>query len=180
MIAIPASPPPPCSPRSPAQHVRRACTCAATAYVSFYEGGNGTQAIVCSIPVPSSGAMSVRQIDFTNDPFSCENDEARSMGFIYSSPGLTVEVWDRSSCANPLGQSRSDYSRTTLAVAASPRIVVGTFEATSASVRGLPYYESLLPRQRRPRRQGLLRTHLAAVLVTFRAPWLPQSWRSAP
>jgi hypothetical protein len=115
---------------------------AGTAYVSFYEGGSGTQAIVCSIPVPRAGAMGVRQIDFTNDPYSCDNDEARSMGFINSDPGLTVEVWDRSSCANPVGQSRSDYSRIGLAVVAAPRVVVGTFEATTPPVRGLPYYES--------------------------------------
>jgi hypothetical protein len=114
---------------------------AATAFVSFYEGNGGAQTNVCNIAVPASGAMAVRQVDFTNNPYSCDNDEARSLAFINSAPGLIVEVWDRSSCANPAGQSRSDYSRSELAVPAS-RIVVPTFEATTGQIRGLPYYET--------------------------------------
>jgi hypothetical protein len=114
---------------------------APTGYLWFYEGANATQNLVCSIPVPRFGALGARQIDFTNDPYGCANDEARSVSFVNVDAGLSVQVWDRSSCANPFGVQASDVSYLDLAAYASYTIV-GTFERSTGQVRGLPYTET--------------------------------------
>lgn len=110
-------------------------------FVVLYEGANATQNIVCSIALPRTGPIPQRQIDFTSNPYGCDNDEARSLAFVNLSAGVAVQAWDRSSCANPVGQKPSDFAVIDLAEFAS-RTRVDTFEANTGQVRGLPYIET--------------------------------------
>ena len=107
-----------------------------TGFLSFYESNNATQALLCSIPVPPGSVFT--QVNFTADPYGCENDEARSMVFDNVGPGITVEVWNDSNCSN----ARSD--RSIIDIGVFGRDTVGTFESTTPQERGRPFYQTYI------------------------------------
>lgn len=66
---------------------------AADPRIDFWEGDDGTQDRVCILPF-QEGA----EVDFEEDDFSCENDEARSATLFDLSPGMTVTVFNDPGC----------------------------------------------------------------------------------
>jgi YVTN family beta-propeller protein len=66
---------------------------AADPRIDFWEGDDGTQDRVCTLPFREGV-----ETDFQNDDFSCENDEARSARLFDLSPGMTVTVFDSPDC----------------------------------------------------------------------------------
>jgi len=86
--------------------------------IDFYEGNNGTQNLLCSVPISGN-----RTIDFATDS-QCDNDEARSL-IMYDVPaGRVIKLYD-----SPSGSRNDDWTEI---VTKQPikQITVGTFETS--------------------------------------------------
>ncbi|ELU8564822.1 hypothetical protein [Vibrio parahaemolyticus] len=68
--------------------------------LAFYEGNNGSQDLVCSIPISGN-----KNIDFTSDSYGCDNDEARSMVLHQVRSGTQITVFD-----SPSANRNDDYT----------------------------------------------------------------------
>jgi hypothetical protein len=66
---------------------------AATGSLVFYEGDGGTQDVVCVVPYEFG-----RSVNFKNDNYGCDNDEARSVRFENVPSGAFLSVYDSPSC----------------------------------------------------------------------------------
>jgi hypothetical protein len=87
--------------------------------VVFYEGNNASQNIVCTLPLKSS-----MFVNFKNNSYGCDNDEARSAKFLEAKAGTTVAVYD-----DPNGGTGDDYTSIYVKKNIQTPRVVGTFEA---------------------------------------------------
>ena len=68
--------------------------------IVFYEGNNATQNIVCSLLFDTN-----KGVNFKNDGFGCDNDEARSAVLVNVPAGTNFSVYD-----SPDGSHGDDYS----------------------------------------------------------------------
>ncbi|ELU8564823.1 metallophosphoesterase family protein [Vibrio parahaemolyticus] len=68
--------------------------------ITFYEGNGGSQNIVCTIPGNKS-----QEVNFKNDSYGCDNDEARSVVLSSMHAGTVIEVTD-----DPNGGHHDDYA----------------------------------------------------------------------
>ena len=85
----------------------------------FHEGNGGSQDIVCTLP------QSVLEVNFKNDPYSCENDEARSVVLNNLPAGAMLIVYDDPGCG-----TGDDYTRIRVLENIS-QVTIGTFEGGS-------------------------------------------------
>lgn len=85
--------------------------------LTFYEGNNGTQNVVCTVSAKYSAG-----INFKKDKLGCDNDEARSVVLRDIPKGTVFTVYD-----SPDGKTNDDYTRVE-AKRFIPRATVGTFE----------------------------------------------------
>ncbi len=88
--------------------------------IVLYEGGGASQNIVCTLPLTSN-----RFVNFKNDSFGCDNDEARSAKILEAKAGTKITVYD-----DPSGGTGDD--RTEIQVKKNiqtPRII-NTFEGS--------------------------------------------------
>lgn len=109
----------------------------AQSYLLFYEGNNATQNLVCSFPLPPG--FDADMIDLTRSENGCKNDEIRSMTMVNVAPPLTVEIWESFGCGTPY--HGRPISGTMINLYSPGTFTVGTFEANSPQIRGLPFYE---------------------------------------
>lgn len=98
---------------------------AASPTIDLYEGNNGSQNLVCSIP------GTPRAVNFQNDSLGCDNDEARSLVLHDVPAGRVIRVYD-----SPSGATEDDWTSITVKRNISRR-VIGTFQqdVDDASVR---------------------------------------------
>lgn len=85
----------------------------------FHEGNGGGQDVVCTLP------QSILTVDFKNDTYSCENDEARSVVLNNLPEGAMLIVYDDPGCG-----TGDDYTRIRVLEDIS-QVTIGTFEGGS-------------------------------------------------
>jgi len=67
--------------------------------ILFYEGNNGSQNLVCTLKVKMD------RINFKNDSYGCDNDEARSLVLSYVKAGTRITIYD-----SPDAKTNDDYT----------------------------------------------------------------------
>ena len=86
----------------------------------FYEGNGGSQNLVCTLP---QGILSA---NFKNDPYGCDNDEARSVVLADLPTGAILTVYDDPGCG-----TGDDYTRIRVLQGFSGTITISSFEGGS-------------------------------------------------
>jgi hypothetical protein len=85
----------------------------------FREGNGGQQDVVCTLP------QAILTVNFQSDPYSCENDEARSVVLNNIPAGAMLVVYDDPGCG-----TGDDYTRIRVLENIS-QVTIGTFEGGS-------------------------------------------------
>ncbi|ATB30016.1 hypothetical protein MEBOL_003471 [Melittangium boletus DSM 14713] len=88
--------------------------------IVLYEGGSASQNIVCTLPLTSSTF-----VNFKNDGYGCDNDEARSAKILEAKAGTTITVYD-----DPNGGTGDDYTSIRVKKNIQSPRVVGSFESS--------------------------------------------------
>ncbi|MFT5893092.1 MAG: hypothetical protein ACI9Y7_003211 [Dokdonia sp.] len=92
--------------------------------VIFYEGNNGTQDLLCTIALSNP----VGHVNFKEDSYGCDNDEARSARFIDMRQGMLFRIYD-----DPDGATDDDFVIISIKRDFSNKLL-GTFEASESDL----------------------------------------------
>lgn len=98
--------------------------------LSFFEGNNASQNKVCDL------SATPQTVNFQEDGFSCDNDEARSMVLTNVRAGFTIEVFDSPSCS-----TGDDWTRIVVKQNVAS-LVVGSFEQSISTAAATVAYFS--------------------------------------